>query len=111
MTAGSCRHRGTAHSSLLHDTQLLFDRVPRARPTPPPQRISRDNLFSEDAHLTPTWTSTTCPLSPSWVNRAPLAMRPKPDAYTEHSKISIVIGCKSIYSSRSMSRKWNMGGA
>src|SRR5277367_3197275 len=89
MTAGHRRHRGTPRTGLLNDTQLLFDRVPHPRSGPPPQRISRDDLFSEDAHLTPTWTPTMCPLSPSWVHRAPPAMRPKPDGYygCHHSKI------------------------
>jgi hypothetical protein len=62
---------------LLNDTQLLFDRVPRPRPGSPAQRISRDDLFSKDAHLTLTWTPTMCPLSTSWVQAAPPAMRPK----------------------------------
>src|ERR1700689_3098920 len=75
------RHRGSTRTRLLNDTQLLFDRVPRPRPSPPPQRVSRDDLFRENAHLTLMWTPTMCPLSPSWVLRAPPAMRPKPDGY------------------------------
>src|SRR5580658_1683509 len=82
MTTRDHRHRGTLRSRLLNDTQLLFDRVPRPRPSAPAQRISRDDLF-EDAHLTPTWTPTMCPLSSSWVQRARPATRPKPDAYAQ----------------------------
>src|SRR6202166_2690325 len=86
MTAGHRRHRGALRTRLLNNPQLLFDRVPHPRPSPPAQRISRDDLFSEDAHLTPTWTPTMCPLSPSWVHRAPPAMRPKPDGYCHLGK-------------------------
>src|ERR1700722_4227346 len=81
MTTGDHRHRGALRTRLLNDAQLLFDRVPHPRPSPPAQRISRYDLFSENAHRTPTWTPTMCPLSPSWVLRAPPAMRPKPDGY------------------------------
>jgi hypothetical protein len=51
MTAGHHRHRGALRTRLLNNPQLLFDRVPHPRPSPPPQRISRNDLFSEDAHL------------------------------------------------------------
>src|SRR5580658_2322874 len=81
MTAGHRRHRGTLRTRLLNNPQLLFDRVPHPRPSPPAQRISRYDLFSENAHRTPKWTPTMCPLSPSWVLHAPPAMRPKPDGY------------------------------
>src|SRR5271156_6781135 len=81
MATGHHRHRGALRTRLLHDAQLLFDRVPHPRPSPPAQRISRDDLFSEDAHRTPMWTLTMCPPRPSWVQRAPSTMRPKPDAY------------------------------
>src|ERR1700734_2635614 len=82
MTTGHHCHRGALRTRLLNDAQLLFDRVPHPRPSPPAQRIRRDDLFSEDAHPTPTWTPTMCPLRPSWVLRAPTAMRPKPDGYS-----------------------------
>jgi|SRR5271165_2175533 len=90
MAAGHHRHRGTPRTRLLNDTQLLFDRVPHPRPSPPAQRISRDDLFCEDAHQTPTWTPTMCPLSPSWVHRAPPAMRPKP--VTVHFRSQHMVG-------------------
>src|ERR1700735_4274310 len=81
MPTGHYRHRSALRTRLLNDAQLLFDRVPHPRPCPPPQRISRDDLFSEDAHPTPKWTPTMCPLRPSWVHQAPPAIRPKPDGY------------------------------
>src|SRR5580693_5050296 len=81
MTTGHHRHRGALRTRLLNDAQLLFDRVPRPRPSPPAQRIRRDDLFSKDAHRTLTWTPTMCPLRPSWLHRAPPTMRPKPDGY------------------------------
>src|SRR5580658_5179435 len=81
MTTGHHRHRGALRTRLLNDAQLLFERVPRPRPSPPAQLVSRNDLFSEDAHRTPTWTPTMCPLSPSWVHHAPPTMRPKPDGY------------------------------
>src|ERR1700720_3190926 len=92
MTTGHRRHRGTLGTRLLNDTLLLFDRVPRPRPSPPPQRVSRDDLFSKNAHRTPTWTPTMCPLSPSWVLRAPPAMRPKPDGYERPSGFWALFG-------------------
>src|SRR6202051_39093 len=79
MTTGTHRPRGALRTRLLNNPQLLLDRVPHPRPSPPAQRISRDDLFSEEAHLTPTWTPTMCPLSPSWVHRPPPTMRPRPD--------------------------------
>ena len=45
MTAGDCSDGGTLRTRLLNNPQLLFDRVPRPRPSPPAQRICRDNLF------------------------------------------------------------------
>src|SRR5450631_2904037 len=81
MTTGHHCHRGALRTRLLNNPQLLFDRVPHPRPSPPAQRISRDDLFSEDAHRTPTWTPTMCPLKPSWVHRAPPTMWPRPDGY------------------------------
>src|SRR3974390_1956941 len=81
MTTRHHRHRSTLRTRLLYDTKLLFDRVPHPRPGPPPQRVSRDDLFRENAHRTPTWTPTMCPLRPSWILPATPAMRPEPDGY------------------------------
>src|SRR5450631_3942743 len=97
MTTGHHCHRGALRTRLLNNPQLLFDRVPHPRPSPPAQRISRDDLFSEDAHRTPTWTPTMCPLKPSWVHRAPPTMWPRPDGYVCRS-----VSCNWFESASSM---------